>query len=306
MATEGEGSASKKPKARPKKTASKGPTKDPKGGLTAAGRAAFKKSEGANLRPGVTKPLADMTPEDMKRKGSFLRRHFVTLRGPLVDDKGEPTRLALQAHAWGEAVPKTPADAKKLAEKGADLLDRYHKAQDSEKSKAGTKTNAPKAKAKKADHSDAKPKAKPAASKKASSKSTDKTYTDPGLRERLKAQIMAGDKGGKPDQWSARKSQLLAAEYKKAGGGYTRGKAMKTESQEHLDHWTDQDWTTADGKPAERDGETARYLPEAAWDELTPAQKQATDSKKNAASKGGKTSVANTKAAKKAVRKATS
>ena len=32
--------------------------------------------------------------------------------------------------------------------------------------------------------------------------------------------IKAGSKGGKPGQWSARKAQLLASRYKKAGGGY--------------------------------------------------------------------------------------
>lgn len=100
--------------------------KDPKGGLTAAGRAAFKKSEGADLKPGV-KGAAD-TPEKMKRKGSFLRRHFANLRGPLMDDKGQPTRLALQAHAWGEPVPKTEAAARKLADKGAKLLEQYRAA----------------------------------------------------------------------------------------------------------------------------------------------------------------------------------
>ncbi|WP_246173585.1 DUF6321 domain-containing protein [Limnoglobus roseus] len=41
------------------------------------------------------------TPEKMRRKGSFLRRHYATLRSPLVDEDGRPTRLALQAHAWG-------------------------------------------------------------------------------------------------------------------------------------------------------------------------------------------------------------
>src|ERR1700761_7355391 len=97
--------------------------KDPKGGLTAAGRAYFKKTEGANLKPGVKGP-AD-TPEKMRRKGSFLRRHYATLRGPLVDDDGKPTRLALQARAWGEPAPKTPAAAKKLAEKGTRLLEKY-------------------------------------------------------------------------------------------------------------------------------------------------------------------------------------
>ncbi|WP_353073564.1 DUF6321 domain-containing protein [Tunturiibacter gelidoferens] len=43
--------------------------KDPKGGLTAAGREFYKKTEGANLKPGV-KGKAD-TPEKMRRKGSF-------------------------------------------------------------------------------------------------------------------------------------------------------------------------------------------------------------------------------------------
>lgn len=126
------------PKAPKTKAAAKAkaPTKDPKGGLTAAGRVAFKKSEGANLRPGVKKSLKDMTPEDMKRKGSFLRRHFATLRGPLVDEDGKPTRLALQAHAWGEPVPKTPEAAKKLADKGEKLLERYRKARDKAKKDA--------------------------------------------------------------------------------------------------------------------------------------------------------------------------
>lgn len=108
------------------KAAAKKPVeKDPEGGLTAAGRKAYKDKEGANLKPGVQGP-AD-TPEKMKRKGSFLRRHYATLRGPLVGDDGKPTRLALQASAWGEPVPKTEAAAAKLAEKGTQLLERYRK-----------------------------------------------------------------------------------------------------------------------------------------------------------------------------------
>ena len=100
--------------------------KDPRGGLTAAGRAEFRRKDGSHLKPGV-KGAAD-TPEKMRRKGSFLRRHFVTLSGPLLDDKGEPTRLALSAQAWGEKIPKTEADVKKLAAKGATLLAQYAKA----------------------------------------------------------------------------------------------------------------------------------------------------------------------------------
>ena len=45
-------------------------------------------------------------------------------------------------------------------------------------------------------------------------------YTKPEMRKRMFAAIKAGSKGGKPGQWSARKAQLLAARYKKAGGGY--------------------------------------------------------------------------------------
>jgi hypothetical protein len=40
------------------------------------------------------------------------------------------------------------------------------------------------------------------------------------LRERLFKKIKAGTRGGKAGQWSARKAQLLAKEYKAAGGGY--------------------------------------------------------------------------------------
>jgi|TARA_R100000479_G_C6341228_1_gene185415 hypothetical protein len=45
-------------------------------------------------------------------------------------------------------------------------------------------------------------------------------YTNPALRKRLFKKIKAGSKGGKPGQWSARKAQMLAREYKAAGGGY--------------------------------------------------------------------------------------
>ena len=45
-------------------------------------------------------------------------------------------------------------------------------------------------------------------------------YTKPSMRKRLFESVKAGGKGGAPGQWSARKAQLLAAKYKKAGGGY--------------------------------------------------------------------------------------
>ena len=45
-------------------------------------------------------------------------------------------------------------------------------------------------------------------------------YTKPKMMRRLFNEIKRGTKGGKAGQWSARKAQLLAARYKKAGGGY--------------------------------------------------------------------------------------
>jgi hypothetical protein len=45
-------------------------------------------------------------------------------------------------------------------------------------------------------------------------------YTKPGLRATIFKKIKAGSKGGDSGEWSARKAQLLASEYKKAGGGY--------------------------------------------------------------------------------------
>ena len=45
-------------------------------------------------------------------------------------------------------------------------------------------------------------------------------YTKPTMRKWLFNRIKAGTKGGNAGQWSARKAQMLAREYKKAGGGY--------------------------------------------------------------------------------------
>lgn len=103
----------------------KQPLKDPKGGLTAAGRRHFKETEGANLKPGVRG--AANTPEKMRRKGSFLTRFFTNPSGPMKDEKGRPTRLALSATAWGEPVPQDRSDAAALAAKGRRLLERYAK-----------------------------------------------------------------------------------------------------------------------------------------------------------------------------------
>ena len=59
------------------------------------------------------------------------------------------------------------------------------------------------------------------AKKKAKSKVNEAgNYTKPTMRKRLFEKIKAGSKGGKPGQWSARKAQMLAKEYKAKGCGY--------------------------------------------------------------------------------------
>jgi hypothetical protein len=110
------------------------PIKDPKGGLTAEGRRHFKESEGANLKAGVTKVE---TLEDLKRWGQWARRFFGrSVLPPLKNEKGEPTRLALDAQAWGCKIPKTIKEAKVIAKRGTEAL-RYYK----ELKKQGLKKN---------------------------------------------------------------------------------------------------------------------------------------------------------------------
>lgn len=74
----------------------------------------------------------------------------------------------------------------------------------------------------------------------------------------------------------------------------------KAKPQKSLDKWTKEKWRTSDGKKAQRKGGTTRYLPDAAWKKLSPAQRAATNKKKKAGSRAGKQFVSNTPAAKKA------
>ena len=67
--------------------------KNPKGGLTAKGRAFFKRTGGSNLK----RPLKKGTSP---RRVSFAAR-FSGMKGPMKDDKGRPTRKALALKAWG-------------------------------------------------------------------------------------------------------------------------------------------------------------------------------------------------------------
>ncbi len=98
--------------------------RDPKGGLTAAGRQMFARKEGAHLRPGIQKGEKEMSPDEMRRKGSWAVR-FYGRQGqllPLKKPNGEPTRFALTAAAWGEQIPATVTAARKIPAKDAGCL----------------------------------------------------------------------------------------------------------------------------------------------------------------------------------------
>ena len=112
-------------------------------------------------------------------------------------------------------------------------------------------------------------------------------YTKPELRERIKKKVMASSKGGKPGQWSARKAQLVAQEYKKAGGGYS---GSKTGKQKSLSKWTKEDWGTKSGKPSTQGSKATgeRYLPKKAREALSAKEYAATSRAKREGMKKGK------------------
>lgn len=56
-------------------------------------------------------------------------------------------------------------------------------------------------------------------------------------------------------------------------------------SQQSLKKWTAQKWKTSDGKPSKG---KKRYLPSAAWDALSPAEKAATNKAKAKGNSKGK------------------
>ncbi len=113
------------------------------------------------------------------------------------------------------------------------------------------------------------------------------TYTKPSLRESIKNRVMSGTKGGASGQWSARKAQMVAQQYKAAGGGYT---GPKTSKQKSLKKWGSEDWGTKSGKPStvgpKATGE--RYLPKKAIQSLSSKEYAATTKKKREGTKAGK------------------
>lgn len=105
--------------------------------------------------------------------------------------------------------------------------------------------------------------------------------TNPGLWSKIVASTKAGSKGGDAGEWSARKAQLATQKYKAAGGGYVGPKS----ADNSLSKWTAQKWRTSDNTPSEG---KKRYLPDKAWDALSPAEKTATNKAKSEGNAEGK------------------
>lgn len=106
--------------------------------------------------------------------------------------------------------------------------------------------------------------------------------SDPELWDKVKAEVAAGDKGGRPGQWSARKAQFAVQEYKRRGGGY-EGEQREDNS---LRQWTEEDWGTASGRKSTKTGE--RYLPKKARQALSDEEYRTTTAKKRADTRKGR------------------
>jgi len=104
--------------------------------------------------------------------------------------------------------------------------------------------------------------------------------SNPRLWESIKKKVKAGSKGGPKGKWSARKAQLLVAQYKAKGGKF-KGKKSKHNS---LSKWSREKWDyiNKSGRKSKR----GRYLPEKVRRSLTPAEKRRENRKKG--SKRGK------------------
>lgn len=112
-------------------------------------------------------------------------------------------------------------------------------------------------------------------------------YTKPSLRATILASVKAGTEGGKAGQWSARKAQIVAQRYKKAGGRYS---GPKTSAQSSLSKWSGEKWRTKSGKPStvgpKATGE--RYLPSKAIKALSAKEYAKTTAAKREGTKAGK------------------
>jgi hypothetical protein len=226
--------------------------KNPEGGLNAKGRASLK-AQGQDIKPPVSAKQAAKSPKSAARRKSFCAR-MGGMEGPMKDDNGKPTRKALALRKWdckaeGGMIEVTGRrEAPDLLSMQA-LEDFRMPAQGSGGGGGGQRIAPMPA-----------PQQGPARMPLASTAgyvgptlrgdrfqvsagpgrrgsigiggrlqfaeggesrvNEAGNYTKPGMRKSLFNSIKAGGKGGAPGQWSARKAQMLAQQYKAKGGGY--------------------------------------------------------------------------------------
>jgi hypothetical protein len=110
--------------------------------------------------------------------------------------------------------------------------------------------------------------------------------SNPGLWKRVVREVKASSKGGKPNQWSARKAQIAVRRYKDLGGSY-RGSKSPSNS---LSKWTREDWGTKSGKNSivGRGATGERYLPRKAREALSDSEYAATSAKKRSGMRSGR------------------
>lgn len=110
--------------------------------------------------------------------------------------------------------------------------------------------------------------------------------SNPGLWKRIVKAVKSSSKGGKPNQWSARKAQIAVRRYKDLGGSY-RGSKSPSNS---LAKWTKEDWGTKSGKNSVvgRGATGERYLPRKARQSLSDSEYAATTAAKRAGMRSGK------------------
>jgi len=111
-------------------------------------------------------------------------------------------------------------------------------------------------------------------------KPTSAKRTKPKLWEQVKSIVKRGSKGGKSGKWSARKSQLAVAMYKKKGGGYI-GKKDPCNS---LTKWSKEKWGYVKGSNSKK--RRGRYLPKIVRENLSSKERREENKRKG--SKRGK------------------
>ena len=112
-------------------------------------------------------------------------------------------------------------------------------------------------------------------------------YTKPGLRKSIFNRIKAGGKGGAPGQWSARKAQMMAKEYKSKGR--LQELMAKHATQKSLSNWTKEEWGTKSGKNSTQGSKATgeRYLPKKARAALSDKEYARSTAKKRASMRKG-------------------